>query len=502
MNLLVTLATDGYKIGHKPMFPDKTSRVYSTWTPRSGRHLPHVKEVVCFGIQGAIKEVTELFEQQFFSRDKDEVIAEYKRHIKAYLGNPNVDTSHFEALHDLGYLPLEVKSLEEGTLVPFRVPMMTIENTHDDFFWLTNYLETILSSLMWKPSTTASIARVYRQVLDKYALETTGTTEGVEFQGHDFSMRGLSGPEDAARSGMGHLLSFVGSDTLPAIVNAEKYYGADVEKELVACSVAATEHSLMCAGTKEGEAETYRRLIEDVCPTGIVSIVSDTWNLWNVLENILPSLKDKIEARDGGEGSIDKVVIRPDSGDPVDILCGTNDYDWSSDEELNKYNRLQEAKGVVELLWDTFGGTVNEQGYKVLNPKVGAIYGDSITVERATQICERLKAKGFASTNVVLGIGSYTYQMVTRDSLGFAMKATSVTVDGEERAIFKDPITDDGTKKSAKGRVKVKETALGDLYCEDSTSKESAKKDLLQTIYKDGKMVRETTLAEIRGRLK
>jgi len=501
MNLIATLATDGYKIGHKNMFPENTTKVYSTWTPRSGRHLPQVDKVVCFGIQGALKEINSLFQEQFFSRNKDEVIAEYKRHIAAYLFNPNVDTSHFEALHDLGYLPLEVKSLEEGTLVPFRVPMMTIENTHDDFFWLTNYLETLLSALMWKPSTTASIARIYRQVLDKYALETTGSTDGVEFQGHDFSMRGMSGPEDAARSGVGHLLSFVGSDTLPAIAYAEKNYNADVTKELVACSVAASEHSLMCAGTKEGESETYRRLIEDIHPTGIVSIVSDTWNLWNVLENILPSLKDKILARDGGEGSLDKVVIRPDSGDPVDILCGTKSAQYPD-------MRAPEEKGVVELLWDTFGGTVNDKGYKVLNPAVGAIYGDSITIERATKICERLKAKGFASTNVVLGIGSYTYQMITRDSLGFAMKATSVTVNGEERAIFKDPITDDGTKKSAKGRVEVKKSSPNldgntSLVVEDVETDLTLKSpNLLETVFKNGSFVKETSLSKVRNKLR
>jgi nicotinamide phosphoribosyltransferase len=500
MSLIATLATDGYKLGHKNMFPDGTTKVYSTWTPRSGRHLPHVKEVVAFGMQGALKEINQLFQKEFFSRPKEEVIAEYKRHVGAYLFNPNVDASHFEELHDLGYLPLEVKTLPEGTLVPFRVPMLTIENTDDRFFWLTNYLETLLSTLMWKPSTTASIARVYRQVLDKYALETTGSTEGVEFQGHDFSMRGLSGIEDAARSGMGHLLSFVGSDTLPTLNYAEKYYNADVTKELVACSVAATEHSLMCAGTKEGELETYRRLIEDVHPTGILSIVSDTWNLWNVLENIVPSLKDKVIAREHNDGQLHKVVIRPDSGDPVDILCGT----FSHDSVIPK--TLPEHKGVVELLWETFGGTVNDKGYKVLHPAIGAIYGDSITVERATQICERLKAKGFASTNVVLGIGSYTYQMITRDSLGFAMKATSVVVKGEKRAIFKDPITDDGTKKSAKGRVEVYKGPTGNLYIADDNSRSITgpsdhEVDLLQRVFKDGIFVNETSLAEVRRKL-
>ncbi len=239
-----------------------------------------------------------------------------------------------------------------------------------------------------------------------------------------------------------------------------------------------------------------KRMITEINPTGIVSLVSDTFNLWDVLTESLPALKEEILARDGGPESLDKVVIRPDSGNPADILCG----DESSSDERAK-------KGVVELLWDTFGGTVNEQGYKVLNPSVGAIYGDAITIDRCKEICERLKSKGFASTNVVYGIGSYTYQYQTRDSLGFAMKATSVTINGEEKAIFKDPVTDDGTKKSAKGRVVVLESSTGITYCDkdgiDNGSEDAffLKGDLLTTVFKDGKLVKETSLAEIRSRL-
>jgi len=235
-----------------------------------------------------------------------------------------------------------------------------------------------------------------------------------------------------------------------------------------------------------------KRMITEVYPTGIVSLVSDTFDLWDVLENSLPSLKEDILRRDGGPDSLDKVVIRPDSGDPADILCGN---------ETSQDSRAQ--KGVVELLYDTFGGTVNEQGYKVLNPAVGAIYGDAITIERCTDICERLKAKGFASTNVVYGIGSYTYQYQTRDSLGFAMKATSVTINGVETPIFKDPVTDDGTKKSAKGRVSVhKRDFDGSLFfCDNDTHGVSKTPDLLKPLFENGKLLRETTLTEIRGRL-
>lgn len=495
MKITPTLMADFYKLSHREQYPNKTEVVYSTWTPRSGKHAPNIKEVVVFGFQGFVKEMQETFQENFFDKPKDEVVNDYARIVKNCLGVQNPHTKHLEELHDLGYLPLKIKALDEGTLVPFRVPMLTVENTDGRFFWLTNYIETMASANLWKPCTSASLARVYRQILDKFALETTGSTAGVEFQGHDFSMRGMSGVEDAARTGVGHLLSFVGTDTIPAILYAEQYYGANVEKELVGCSVNATEHSVMCAGGKDDERETYRRLIEDTYPTGIVSIVSDTWDLWNTLDTILPSLKSSILARDGGPESLDKVVIRPDSGDPADILCGNSN---STDSRAQK--------GVVELLWDEFGGTVNDQGYKVLNPAVGAIYGDAITIDRCIDICERLKAKGFASTNVVYGIGSYTYQYQTRDSLGFAMKATSVTIDGKETPIFKQPITDDGTKNSAKGRVEVKD--YGDkeqgrlLVVEDSTDQITHNSDdLLTTLFEDGKLVKETTLAEIRSRL-
>lgn len=492
--LIPSLLCDFYKVGHKDQYPQGTDKVYSTWTPRSGKHAPEIKKVVAFGFQGFVQEfLIDFFNDNFFSRSKEEVCNEYTRYLKNTLFIPNPDASHIAALHDLGYLPLEIKAVDEGTCVPFRVPLLTIENTHPNFFWLTNYVETLMSANLWKPSTSASIAKVYRDLLNEYAVETTGSTMGVEFQGHDFSMRGMSGLEDAARTGAGHLLSFVGTDTIPAIQYTEHYYGANIEKELVGCSVPASEHSVMCAGSKGDELETYRRLIEDVYPTGIVSIVSDTWDLWNVVTNILPQLKDSIMVRNGGEGSLDKVVIRPDSGDPVKIICGDSSAEKGSPAH----------KGLIELLFEIFGGTVNEKGYKVLDSHIGAIYGDAITIGRCRDICEGLKAKGFASTNMVYGIGSYTYQYNTRDTLGFAIKSTSVSVNGEEKAIFKDPATDDGTKKSALGRVAVMQHPNnGEIYYVDGLSSDDIiKEDLLTLLFKDGKLIKECSFNDIRVRL-
>lgn len=501
------LLTDGYKTGHHQQYPKGTTLVYSNFTPRSNKYAPKgCDQVVSFGQQMVMKQIHEAFEKEFFHLPKEHVCAEMKRELSMYL-NTDYDVSHFEALWDLQYLPIAVKALPEGTLTPIKVPVLTIYNTHPDFYWVTNYLETILSNLLWKPMTSATIAHQYRKVLTKWQEKTDAEKSWfIDWQGHDFSMRGMDSVEAVISSGVAHLTSFMGSDSLPAIYGARKYYGAEGP---VAGSVNATEHSVMCAGGKEDEVETFRRLLETY-PTGILSVVSDTWDLWKVCTEHIVTLKEEILARDG------KLVIRPDSGDPVDILCGTDPVYATS-------TKTPEQAGVIELLWDVFGGTVNEQGYKVLDPHIGAIYGDSITIDRADEICARLEAKGFASTNVVLGIGSFTYQYNTRDTFGFAMKATYVEIKRwdvaterlnkvfnknanpewiEGREIFKDPITDDGTKKSATGLLHVAKTMTNSYMLVDQVTWDNEENGELQTIYKDGKFHNTTTLDEIRNRLK
>lgn len=555
------LLTDGYKTGHHQQYPKGTTKVYSNFTPRSNKYAPKgCDKVVSFGQQMSIQMLHDLFKEQFFSKPKYEVCGEMQRELSMYLGT-DYDVSHIEALHDLGYLPIKVKIIREGRRVPMRVPVLTIVNTVPEFYWVTNYLETILSNLMWKPMTSATIAYQYRQVLEKWAKKTDPANLAfVDFQGHDFSMRGLDSAEATISSGLGHLTSFLGTDSLPAIHGARKYYG---ETGFVCASVPATEHSVMCAGGHETEMETFKRLLETY-PKGILSVVSDTWDLWKVCTEYLPALKEQILARVDG-----KLVIRPDSGNPVDILCGSAtviDYgekvtsldqleQWAKDEleemvrentdhgecgdsdssgyfrfdgkiykisisiEWNRYDKqyyfidgsnvteCKEVKlsaserGVIELLWDVFGGTINEQGYKVLDPHIGAIYGDSITIDRADEICSRLEAKGFASTNVVLGIGSFTYQYNTRDTFGFAMKATYVVVNGEGREIFKDPITDDGVKKSAKGLLYVADID-GELTLFDSVDRDRENCGELQLLYEDGVFYNTTTLTGVRNLLK
>lgn len=494
MNINPLIQADFYKVSHHDMDPVGTTKIYDNFTPRKSR-IKGINSVVVFGIQYFIKEyLIDQWNEHFFNRPKNEVLNEYKRYMDYTLGKDSVGYEHISQLHDLGYLPLRIKALPEGKLCPIGVPCMTITNTVDHAFWLPNYLETILSTTLWQAMTSATIALEYRKLLEKYALKTTGSKEFVQWQGHDFSMRGLSSLESACLSGAGHLISFTGTDTIPSIQFLEKYYNANIEKELIGASVPATEHSVMCMGTKDGEINTFKYLL-DKYPTGILSVVSDTWNLWDVLTKFMPALKEQVMTREG------KLVIRPDSGDPVDILCGTNSNpNLVHTAEVKNIHDNPEYFGVIELLWKVFGGTINSQGYKVLDPHVGAIYGDSITLERAQQICERLMAKGFATTNVVLGIGSYTYQYNTRDTFGFAMKATFGIVNGEHRIIWKDPITDDGTKRSAKGLLMVEDT--GDGYVlHDNVSEEMEQQGALVTIFEDGKLIKEWSFSEIRTNL-
>lgn len=521
------LLADAYKVSHPEQYPEGTEFVYSNTTARKSR-MPGVNEVVVFGIQYLVLEyLVEQFDSEFFGRGEYEVVdQELGSFFKAYFGKePNLE--RYRALHRLGYLPLRVKALPEGTRCPIGVPFMTIENTLPEFYWLTNAIETLTQTVIWNMITAATISDQYRRMLDKFAAET-GDESFVPFQGHNFSMRGMSSVESGATTDMGHLLSFVGSDTLPGAYYMRKYYSmgslyGSEDEGLLSCSVPASEHATICAGGKEDELETFRRLIEDVYPTGIVSIVSDTWNFWDVLTKILPALKEKILAREG------RCVIRPDSGIPERIICGyrVKDVDvlpstiskWmeinaTDDDQCDALRTLDgrvfdlhgkeltenEVKGAIRLLDEVFGSTVNEKGYKVLNPKVGLIYGDAIYYKRAENICQLLKDMGYASTNVCLGIGSWTFQMNTRDTFGIACKATWAQVNGVGRELFKDPITDDGTKKSARGLLCVYHDGER-LRLKDRCTREEEESSLMHTVFEDGVVPYLMDYREIRERM-
>lgn len=465
---------------------------------------------------------------------------------------------------------------------------MTFIPTVDGYAWLTLYMETLVSNLAWKPAYAATVAKLYRRVAEEWVMKTDPANMWlVDYMCHDFSARGLSGPHDMVSVGLGHATSFRGSDTLIAIPAARYYYN-EPENEVCINSVNASEHSVTCTGIFyykdllesgklneeivsyynwnlpcDGDMRNpdYFAIAEYLnlrdwlkkFPTGILSVVSDTFDLWKLITYILPRLESEILARDG------KLVIRPDSGDPVNIICGyqvmtqeeAEEFVYSEDYHYNMNGKciekdgklypiyvstysdgcvneiyantdknpisLSEQKGVIELLWDVFGGTINEQGYKVLDPHIGTIYGDSITTDRQVEIYERLAAKGFAATNIVLGVGSYTYQYTTRDWASMAAKGSWFEVEQDvihpdlgkvdsikkSYNIYKDPITDDGSKRSLRGMLAVVQEPLdGNYYVKQECTPEEEAEGLLQIIYEDGKFYNLTTLTEIRKRLK
>lgn len=411
MKINPIIAIDSYKLGHMAMYPEGTQKIYWNLIPRSTKRteelfVPEFNDgkIVAFGMRVSVQEIHDAFETNFFNRALVEILEEFKEAILPFVGDNPIDNliENVTTLHKLGYLPLVFKWLPEGTLVKAGVPLMTGYNTSDiDLSWLPQYLETFTSSEVWKRPTAATIARHYRLIAEHYAKETCDDMSHVSFQCHDFSCRGMSTFDDAIKTGMGHLTQFVGSDSVHSAFSIKQIY---TSAALLAASVPATEHSVMCLGSStETETETFRRLIKQF-NKGIVSIVSDTWDFWDTITNKAKELKDDILARQEDSLGLSKVVFRPDTGNPVDVICGTNPHFEGTTLEEQPFH-TPEMKGAVECLWDIFGGTINEKGYKVLNPKVGLIYGDSITPKRANEIFKRLKAKGFASSNIVLGIG-------------------------------------------------------------------------------------------------
>lgn len=591
-NIFAPHLIDSYKYGHVDMYPRGTEYVYSNFTARAAknRNTFLVKDYTVFvGLQATLSLLTKMWQDSFFSQPKDVVLKKYKRRMKNILGVDS-DVDHIAKLHDLGYLPIEVKALPEGSKVPLRVPYFTIENTHSDFYWLTNYLEDFLSAQSWKMITNATLAHDCRLILQSY-FDQTGTDNNLlKFYSHDFAFRGMAGVSDGAITAFAHLTSFAGSDSVSGVDFAEDVYGANSDQELVSASVPASEHSTQTASIKQiinspefaslkaefhertpggfngvsydekliGEYGVFKRMLKQY-PTGIVSVVSDSYDFFGVVTEILPRLKNEIMSRDG------KLVLRPDTGVPADILCGTVGIIKASSEidALKKLNEHFEAsltdaeetmitsvyskmfeinnkffqisakliavqdhnntakftvvnrsdlmveeveptpeqKGAVRCLYEIFGGTTTSTGHITLDSHVGLIYGDSITSPIMVKILEKLKTSGFSAQNVVYGVGSYSYNYNTRDTWGMAMKATWISVDGNSTPIFKQPKTGDGMKNSAYGRVKVVKQGESYILIDQSNDAYNYATDELSTVYRDGQFVTKTTLNHIRTRL-
>lgn len=485
------LYTDFYKFGHVHQYRKGISRILTNWTPRSSRVPGQDHVVACAGLSAFIQEVLlGWFSQHFFNTPLAQIRSQYKNVCKQCLGIEDANSSHIEDLWVLGYLPIKIYALPEGTSVGLRVPILCMVNTDPRFFWLPNYFETILSAQLWGTITSATTAQRFRKIMVAAAQRYYGPDADlgfVDWQGHDFSMRGMFGVDAARLSGLGHLFSFKGTDTVPAILATAKYYGhGDGNLAGVGGSVPATEHSVMCAGGQEGEYETFERLVTEIYPTGIVSIVSDTWDLWKVLTDYVPRLREQILARPNG-----KVVIRPDSGDPAKIILGDSSQPWGTPAYW----------GVARLLCDAMGQT-----HGMLN-SVGMIYGDAITPERCEAILQGLISYGLSPYNMVFGIGSYTYQMVTRDTYGQAMKATACWLeDGSVVEIWKKPVTDDGMKNSARGILAVYRTEESteerpDYFLVEQATEAQLDDCAFELVFKDGTQLVRPSLKTIRERV-
>lgn len=484
-NINPMLLIDFYKAVHAEMLPTKITKSVSYFTPRMSR-VRMWNKVVMFGLQGFVKTyLIDYFNERFFERPIDEVISEYERIMDASLGKGVYGLQKIKDLHALGYLPIEIWALPEGTKVPMHVPMFCITNTHDDFAWLPQALESLISAEAWHPMLAATVGVTYRDIVNKFYDETCDDSVSRNKALGSFDFRGEECTDSAIKAAAGWCLSFVNTATVPVIPYLEKLYNCDCTKESVAFGSPSTEHAVMCSNyAVDGDEVTLlKRLLTEIYPDTSFSAVLDSYDYWNVIDNILPQIKPEIMTHNGC------MLMRGDSGDCIEVVTKT-----------------------VFKLWDEFGGTINSKGYKVLDPHVKAIYGDSITIQRCERIYEILKDNGFAASNVALGVGSFSFQCVeedgilkpfTRDTFSSCIKATYCEIDHKPYPIFKNP-KEGGFKKSQKGCCLVYKNDNGELcYKDEYTWKEVScnSKQELKAIFRNSELLIDDSLANIRNRL-
>lgn len=461
-NLL--LMTDVYKLGHMRMYKPGTTKVYSYLCARSTKK---ESQALFFGLQPYLK----LLSKGVTQADAEEFMSYYTEILGT---TPPADIAEkITAIVKLGYVPLEIKAVPEGTLIDNKNVLATVTNTHPDFAWVVGFFESLILKV-WNTISVATLSHKFKRVVTEFTKETSDSDFLLPFLVHDFGYRGVSSEETAELSGAAHLVNFCGTDTIPAVKFMKENYGAT---GLIGASVPASEHSIHCSfGPTAQDELDYVNNMMDLNPTGIVSVVSDAYDYWRMLTVTLPAVKDKILARDG------KYVVRPDSGDPMKILCGDPDAEVGSPANL----------GTFRLLEETFGATVNSKGYKELNSKIGVIYGDGMYYDRYVAILNKMKSMGYANTNLVIGIGGLLLQQHNRDDLGFAFKATYAEINGVATELYKDPVTDPG-KRSHKGLMTLVKDSNGKFTTKDGVTKEEEATGELRTVFKNGKLINETT---------
>ncbi|WP_309923154.1 MULTISPECIES: nicotinate phosphoribosyltransferase [unclassified Arcicella] len=450
----IILLTDSYKVSHYKQYPEGTTQIYSYFESRGGKF----EEITFFGLQYLLKEY--LAGQVVTQHKIDRAAKLYEAHF----GNASLfNKAGWEyILHNHGgRLPIRIKAVPEGKVIPTHNVMMTVENTDPNCFWLTNFLETLLLQL-WYPSTVATISREVKKVISHY-LEETGDPTTIDFKLHDFGFRGVSSVDSASIGGAAHLINFMGTDTVAALTFIQAYYGN--EDDMFGFSIPAAEHSTITSWGKEHEVDAYRNMLAQYLE-GLVAVVSDSYDIYHACEKLWGEvLKDDILARKG------TLVVRPDSGEPKDIVLK-----------------------VAEILGEKIGFTLNSKGYKVLHPTIRIIQGDGVNYESIGEILAHLKNHGWSADNVAFGMGGALLQKVNRDTQKFAFKCSAATINGQEQEVFKDPITDHG-KLSKKGRLK--------LVFENGTyhtkKQEESGEDILETVFENGEVLKEISFAEVKG---
>lgn len=482
-NISFMLMADTYKNTNPDAMPEGLTKLTSYITPRKSM-FKNIDKVVFFGLQGFIQEfLIDLVNETFFKRDKEEVLAEYKSYLDTQIGEQSYDISRIAALHDLGYLPIKMKALPEGSVVNMGVPCIELTNTHPDFAWVVQWIECVAQSELFGTCNWATMAHEYRKLANKFYEKTTDDADPAMAMA-DFGFRGL-GVDNGIRASSSWLLSFNKTSTIPAMQYIDKMYDAECVKNHIGIGAVSLEHATVCSNLAvcETEENLLRRLLTTVYKDTSFSYVSDSFDYWSLVNDTLPKLKKEIMEHNG------KFLVRPDSGDIVEISVKT-----------------------VQKLYETFGGTTNSKGYKELNPKVGIIYGDGCQYSKIEEIWTRLEKLGFAADTILFGVGAFSFTAMctpedgmvclTRDTFGFAMKSTDCVINDKEYTIQKNPKTDQNhLKKSHKGLCCV--TKDGDNFvCHDGYTSETLPADnLLRTVYRDGQFVRTTNFAEIRERL-
>lgn len=460
----IILNTDSYKTSHYLQYPPQTSHISSYIESRGGDY----EQLVFFGLQAFLKEY---LCHPIKMQDIDEAESILRPHGVPF----NKEGWQYIVKQHNGYLPILIEAIPEGTILPTKNVLLQVVNTDARCFWLTSYIETALLRAIWYPTTVATVSWHIKQIIAQALAKTADNLDSLPFKLHDFGARGASSYETSALGGAAHLVNFLGTDTLAGILLARDYY----QESMAGFSIPAAEHSTITSWGRDREAEAYKNMLQFAGKNKIVAVVSDSYDLWHAIGQIWgEQLKEQV-INNGGT-----LVIRPDSGDPVDVVSQT-----------------------IEILMDKFGFTINSKGYRLLPSYLRVIQGDGISLSSIKTILEAMSNRGLSAENIAFGMGGELLQKVHRDTLKFAMKASAIQINQERLGessnlpwydVFKEPVTDRG-KTSKKGRLALIKD-VHDNYQTIRREKLGTQENLLLNVFKNGKLLIDDNFTLIRQR--